>query len=40
MIDPKKFGLLEVLREEEFAPIKNHNDAKADCPDSAVLLLS
>lgn len=32
-------ALFEVLREEEFAPVKNANGANFDTPDSARLLL-
>lgn len=38
-IDPGKFGVLKVNRESEFAPIKNANAAKQDCPDSARALI-
>jgi len=34
-INAGKFGVLMVDRATEFAPIKNANDAKQDCPDTA-----
>lgn len=30
--EPSKFGLIKVLREEEFAPIKNKNEVGRDSP--------
>ena len=37
---PEKFGLVEVRREEEFAPVKNAPGIIEDSPDSARGLLS
>lgn len=37
---PEKFGLVEVKREEEFAPVKNAPGALEDSPDTARRLLS
>ena len=38
--DPEKFGLIEVKREEEFAPVKNAPGAAQDSPDTARTLMS
>lgn len=40
LIHPKRYALLEVDRAEEFAPIKNGNESKFDCPETAIRLLS
>lgn len=37
---PEKFGLIEVKREEEFAPVKNAPGAADDSPDTARELLT
>jgi UDP-N-acetylglucosamine/UDP-N-acetylgalactosamine diphosphorylase len=40
MSDPEKFGLIEVKREEEFAPVKNAPGSSQDSPDTARSLIS
>lgn len=40
MSDPEKFGLIEVKREEEFAPVKNAPGTNQDSPDTARFLIS
>jgi UDP-N-acetylglucosamine/UDP-N-acetylgalactosamine diphosphorylase len=40
MSDPEKFGLIEVKREEEFAPVKNAPGTSQDSPDTARSLIS
>jgi len=40
LCDPDKFGLLEVKREEEFAPVKNAPGESVDSPDTARNLMS
>jgi UDP-N-acetylglucosamine/UDP-N-acetylgalactosamine diphosphorylase len=40
LVQPQKFGLVEVHREREFAPVKNAPGAAEDSPDTARELLS
>ncbi len=40
LVEPEQFGLVEVKREEEFAPVKNAPGAKEDSPDTARALVS
>jgi UDP-N-acetylglucosamine/UDP-N-acetylgalactosamine diphosphorylase len=40
LCEPEKFGLLEALREEEFAPVKNAPGSADDSPDTARALIS
>ena len=40
LVKPEKFGLIEVKREEEFAPVKNAPGAISDSPDTARELMA
>jgi len=40
LVQPEKFGLIEVHREDEFAPVKNAPGAAEDSPDTARELMS
>jgi UDP-N-acetylglucosamine/UDP-N-acetylgalactosamine diphosphorylase len=40
MCPTEKLGLLEIVREDEFGPVKNANGAKEDTPDTAKMLLA
>ena len=40
LVKPEKFGLIEVKREEEFAPVKNAPGTMDDSPDTARELMA
>ena len=40
LCEPEKIGLLEVKRQEEFAPVKNASGSSEDSPDTARDLIS
>ena len=40
LCDPEKFGIIEAIREDEYAPVKNAPGESEDTPDTAKELMS